>query len=208
MNPMQTQANAPRKKTSHHRWLVLLICLLSFGLSQQRLKAQDTWLMVLDMQDFQLKDQSLNASIDSIIPHINRLIAAFGAERVIYVRATGKSLNISLKGIRTDTLPAKPFYSRLEVVNNNCFNKVEGDAFTVCELRQFLENRQVTDIVLVGILADKCIYHTALGGSSRGYRLTLVPEATVGSTTRKQAKAFEAMKAKGLMFKPLHEIIH
>ena len=205
---MQTQANPARINTTHRRWLVLLFCLLSFGLSQPQLRAQDAWLMVLDMQDFQLKDQSLNDSIDSLIPPINRLIGAFGAERVIYVRATGRSLNISLKGISTDTLPARPFCNGLDVLNNIIFDKVEGDAFTVPELRQFLESRQVTDIVLVGILADKCIYHTALGGSSRGYHMVLVPEATVGSNARKQAKAFEAMKAKGIVFKPMHEIIH
>lgn len=163
--------------------------------------------MVLDMQDFQLKDQSLNASIDSLIPRINQLIGAFGAERVVYVRATGRSLNISLKGISTDTLPPKPFYPGLEVVNSTVYDKVEGDAFSVPELRQFLESRQVTDIVLVGILADKCIYHTALGGSSRGYHMTLVPEATVGSTARKQAKAFGEMKAKGVAFKALNDFI-
>ena len=70
-----------------------------------------------------------------------------------------------------------------------------------------MESKKVNEIVLVGLMADKCIYNTALGGNDRGYDIIIVPEGIIGTSPKKKDKAINKLKAKGIKFIPLTEIV-
>ncbi|MFZ4545897.1 MAG: cysteine hydrolase family protein, partial [Bacteroidales bacterium] len=123
-------------------------------------------------------------------------------------KATGKALSITSKGFSVDTLPAPDFDSRLKIVSDNIFVKIEGDAFTSPELIRFLEDKKVGEIVLVGLMAEQCLYNTAIGGKNRGYSMVVVPEGIVGTTQKKKEKAIEKLKSNGVKFMPMAEIIN
>jgi nicotinamidase-related amidase len=186
---------------------LIFIC-ISLNLSQNKAFSQERYLVVLDIQKFPKKSTLLDSSVMKMILNVNSLISHFNTENVIYIKATGKAISITSKGFSIDTLPAPDFDSTLNIVSNNIFIKVEGDAFTSAELLSFLESKKTKRIVLVGLMAEKCIYDTALGGKDRGYDIMIVPEGIVGMSQKKKDKAIEKMKDKGIKFLPMTEIIN
>jgi nicotinamidase-related amidase len=185
----------------------LIIICISLNLIHFNAFAQERSLIVLDIQEFHKKNKQQDSTVKEMIQNVNSLISHFDTAQVIYVKATGKALSISFKGISVDTIPAPPFDSRLTIASSNIFNKIEGDAFTSAELISFLESRKVKEIILVGLMAEKCIYNTALGGKSRDYDIIIVPEGIVGTTAKKKETAINEMKDKGIKFIPITEII-
>lgn len=187
--------------------LGLVIIFMSLNLFQNKAYSQGKYLMVLDIQKFPKKDKQMDNSVRDMIQNVNSLISHFNTENVIYIKAAGKALSISFKGFKVVPLPAPDFDSTLNIVNNNIFIKTEGDAFSSQELRNFLESRNANEIVLTGLMAEKCIYDTALGGKGRGYDITIITEGIIGMTPEKKAKAIKKMKAEGIKFMSITEII-
>ncbi len=186
---------------------ISLICIfLGFISIHHKAFSQERYLIVLDIQEFTKKDTQLDSSVMEMIQNVNSVISHFSSEKVIYIKAAGKALSITLKGFSVDTLPAPGFDRTLSVVSDNIFLKIEGDAFTSAELIQFLESRKAREILLVGLMAEKCIYDTALGGKERGYNITIVSEGIVGMSPTKKDKAIRKMKDKGIKFIPVTEI--
>jgi nicotinamidase-related amidase len=186
----------------------LILIFISLNLFQIKAFSQERYLIVLDIQEFPKKSMLLDSAVMKMIQNVNSLISHFKTENVIYIKATGKAINISLKGFSIDTLPAPNLDRTLNIVSKNIFIKVEGDAFTSPELMSFLESKKVKRIVLVGLMAEKCIYDTALGGKDKGYDIMIVPEGIVGMSQEKKDKAIEKMKDKGIEFMPMTEIIN
>jgi nicotinamidase-related amidase len=185
----------------------IIIFFLSSCLGGSKTFCQDKYLMVLDIQKFDKKNKQQEDSVKKMILNVNSLISHFPPEKVIYIKAAGKALNITSKGLTVVVLPAPDFDSSLQVVSKNIFIKTEGDAFTSSALIGFLESKKVKEIVLVGLMADKCLYNTALGGKERGYNIMVIPEGIVGRTPKKKEKAIKKLKAEGIDLKPLKEII-
>ena len=185
----------------------VFIC-ISLNLFSFKAFSQDRYLMVLDIQKFPRKNKQLDSTVKEMILNVNTLINYFKTENVIYIKATGKAISITSKGFTVVPLPAPDFDSTLNIVSNNIYNKIEGDAFTSAELISFLESRKVKEIVLVGLMAEKCIYNTALGGKAKGYDIKIVSEGIVGMTPKKKEKAIIKLKDKGIKIIPITEIIN
>lgn len=185
----------------------VFIC-ISLNLFSFKAFSQDRYLMVLDIQKFPRKNKQLDSTVKEMILNVNTLINYFKTENVIYIKATGKAISITSKGFTVVPLPAPDFDSTLNIVSNNIYNKIEGDAFTSAELISFLESRKVKEIVLVGLMAEKCIYNTALGAKNKGYDIIIVSEGIVGTTAKKKDKAIKKMKDKGIKFISITEIIN
>jgi nicotinamidase-related amidase len=186
---------------------IVLLC-ISLNLFQDLAFGQERCILVLDIQQFSKKSKQLDASVQEMIQNVNSLIGHAKPENVIYIKATGKALSITSKGFSVDTLPAPDFDSSLKIVSDNIFVKIEGDAFTSPELIRFLDDKKVGEIVLVGLMAEKCLYNTAIGGKDRGYSMVVVPEGIVGATQKKKEKAIEKLKGKGIKFMPMAEMIN
>ena len=184
----------------------LIVFFTALSLFPDRVFTQETCLVVLDVQEFSKKSKELDNSVNEMIRNVNSLISLFNAGNVIYIKSATLALNISFKGISVDTLPVPGFDSSLKIVSNNIFIKTEGDAFTVEQFDDFLKSENTKRIVLVGLMAEKCIYHTATGGKDRGYDIVVVSEGIVGMTEKKKDKAIRKMQDKGIEFISLDEI--
>jgi nicotinamidase-related amidase len=117
---------------------------------------------------------------------------------VIYVTSIHKVLSISFKGFKVDTTINNEFDRNLKIINDNIFVKTEGDAFTTITLTSFLDQNKATEIIITGLLAEKCVNATALGGLSRGYDIYLVPEAIGGKSIKSKEKAFKKLSKQGV----------
>jgi len=186
---------------------LVLLC-ISLSVFQNLAFSQERYFVVLDIQEFPKKSNQLDASVQEMIQNVNSLIGHAKPENVIYIKASGRAISLTSKGFSIDTLPAPDFDSSLKIVSDNIFVKFEGDAFTSPELMRFLEIRKVKEIVLVGLMAEKCLYNTAIGGKNRGYSMVVVPEGIVGTTQKKKEKAIEKLKSNGVKFMSMAEIVN
>ena len=98
--------------------------------------------------------------------------------------------------------------SNLKIVSNNIFTKYSGDAFTSAELNNFLESNNATNIILVGRIAEECLYQTALGGKHKGYDIYIISEAIIGKTQKRKEKAIRKMTKNKIKLLPIKEIIN
>lgn len=188
--------------------LIIILCLNYLASnSQNNNQNRDKYLMVLDIQQKSYADEQEERSEKKLILTVNNLINRFDNQKVIYVKNTKKVLLFTSKGFSVDTLPVRKLDSCLNIVNNNIFTKYDGDAFTSKEMLEFLEQSKVTDIVIVGRVAEECIYKTAMGGKARGYNIFIIPKAIIGNTNKKKEKAITKMLKKGIKQIYVDEVI-
>ncbi len=187
-------------------FLLISFLLITVNNSEAQKSIQEnTFLIVVDVQnDYSSKYESNEYS--HFIESLNKLIVAIKPENVIYVASIHKALNISIKRIYVDTIISADLNEKLTTVNDQIFIKEEGDAFTVEKLKNLLVEKSATDIVVAGLLAEKCITKTLIGGQKRGFNMIVVPETVYGKTVKSRDKAISKLKKKGISCIELHEL--
>ncbi len=128
---------------------------------------------------------------------VNRLIdkAVASGMEVAYVRQVfGNDLIVRLHGGRRQGRVI--IDRRVKVVNGNDFEKNRTDTFSNRKFEQFLIDRQVDELYLVGVDAAYCVYYTALGALNRGYRVTAVSDAV--ASRHSMAPVLERYRRKGI----------
>lgn len=181
---------------------------LNICIAQKSHPPRDEFLIVLDIQEKNYKSQEAENSALELTERVNSIVDRFDPTRVVYIKNTKRILSLSIKGISADTLPSADLDGNLKIVSNSIFHKYTGDAFTSAELISFLENNSASNIVMVGRLAEECLYQTALGGLQKGYSIFIVPEAIVGKTPKRKDKAIKKMVEKEIQLLPIKEIIN
>lgn len=172
-------------------------------------------LLVMDIQESGGSRQGTPAPLPANTPFgkmilsVNRLIECFdhaGLE-VAYVRQVfSSSLITRLHGGRILAGRMEPRICRwVNVVNSNDFAKNRTDAFSNRQLEQFLIDRQVDELFLVGLDAAFCVYYTALGALNRGYRVTVVTDAVM--TGRDMDRVVSRYHQKGISVMNSREVI-
>ena len=183
--------------------IILFLCLIFFSfIFQPESPAQSDNLhksivLVLDIQSCYTK-MLADSTTDEFIQAVNMVIAQNKTENIIYVRTIPKVLSISFKGFKVDTLPGIEFDSRLKVVNSHHFVKEKGDAFTTPEILQYLQESGAEEIFIAGLLAEKCVFHTAVGGLKSNFAVTIIPSTVVGKSEKSKMKALKKLSAKGV----------
>ncbi len=72
--------------------------------------------------------------------------------------------------------------SELHIVSNLIFDKYVGDAFSNNKLNEFLRNKNVDTIEVIGIDGGGCVALTALGAIKTGYNV-IVNTNAIGTST-------------------------
>jgi nicotinamidase-related amidase len=185
----------------------IVLCNFIITFAQHSNQIGNKYLIVLDVQPQFYEDKWSDTSTTKLVQTINALVNKFNREKVIYIKSTGSALSVSFKRFSIDTLQVPILDSNLKVVNNNIFTKLDGNAFSSSKLISFLRNNNASDIVLVGLLAEKCIDKTAMGGKKKGFNMYVIPEAIIGSTTKSKEKAIKKMVDRGIKLLPVKELI-
>ena len=185
----------------------LILLLIGFLFCQSG-SAQNEYLMVIDVQKKFYENTKLEQRANEMVQNINSLIERFDPEKVIYVKATAKTLIVSLNGIKSEAVfPAPELDTELQVVNDQIFTKIEGSAFSVVELNNLLQKRGIKKVTLVGLLAEKCVYKTAIDGIEKGYDIFIAKDAVLSKSASKKAKIFRKMTKKGVKIVPLEDLL-
>jgi len=175
--------------------------------SQNHKHLNDNYVIVLDIQIDSARNIPKSKITTEFIEAINLIIENSKPEEVIYIKAIHRALSISITGFSVDTLPISKLDNRLKIVSSNVFEKSKPDAFSNDELVDFLSSNNTKEIIIVGLMAEECLYATALGGLKLDFDVFIVPEAIIGKTEKGKEKAISKLKKKGVKVVPLSDII-
>lgn len=186
--------------TSIFIFLISMIFSINLGFSQSKKYENDKYVIVLDVQQYWTDNALSKQASKEMVESVNAVIEKTNPEKVIYVKTllASKVLSISFKGIKVDSVFAIDFDKNLKLVNNKVFEKKTGDAFSVKEMLDLFQGNGAKEIIVVGLLAERCVFKTALGGKSRGFGITLISEAVGGKSEKSKAKIFKKLKKEGI----------
>lgn len=186
-----------KMKTSIKLFSLIFLFGIIFQVQAQK---DDFVLLVVDVQDFENVKENLAQNIyRDFLLEVNKTIESFDPERVAYIKDMSLVASLSFKGIDVDTASFIDFDKDLVVVNTNIFIKSEGDSFTAEGLDSFLEKCPDHKILVVGLIADGCIYSTLKSGCKQDYEMYIVPNAILARSEiskRKYLKKYEKMGVK------------
>lgn len=94
--------------------------------------------------------------------------------------------------------PGTALDSRLQVVNNNYFDQTRPDAFSNPRLQQWLKQRGITHLIVVGVFAAWCVSSTALSAKNRGYQVTVLTDAVACSKDSSRGRALRRLHDSGI----------
>lgn len=173
----------------------ILFCNHSFSQNDSIFK--DKFLIVLDMQQDYITGKISDKGTDEFVENVNKIIVKVDTNRIIYVKTEMIVASLSFKGISVDTIANLDFCRNLKITNENIYIKEGGNAFANSDLLAYLKDRGAKDIIIVGLLAEKCIFNTTIGGIELGYNIYLVPNAILGKKKRTKKKTMNKLKNKG-----------
>jgi nicotinamidase-related amidase len=183
--------------------ILLIISCLSNLLcySQNKGLIRDKFLIVLDIQEYYTSNKLSDSSAQELISSVNQVISAYNPDNVIYVKSVHKLLNLSHSRpfiyTSVDTT-AMCFDKRMKIVNEQTFTKVKSSAFSIKELTDFLKQNKANGIVIVGLLAEECVYESLLNGKELGYDMYMIPEAIVGKSQESKDKTIRKLVKNGI----------
>lgn len=155
--------------------------------------------MVVDVQSDFYKDTELESAAKTMINNVNAIISKTDPEKVIYIQAVGQQLSISFSGIVIlPDWPPADLDTNLILVNDHIFTKMKGDSFTNGELMDLFKENDVTDVLVTGLMAEACVYETAIGGAERGFNIFVDPDAILSESPQTKAKVLKKLKKNGV----------
>ena len=174
-----------------------IFCLLMTG-AQAQVSEQphNLFLLVLDVQPAYYTDQE---AADIMVRTINSLAESTPASNMAVTQAAGQSLNISLKGFSKTTLPPAELDPKLQIAQAPVYTKITPNALEQEELNSQLRELKVNMLLLSGLMAEQCVYHTAIGALKEGYSVYLFADAVMGSSPKKKEKALKKLAKKGVI---------
>lgn len=191
-------------ETNMKRLIFLLILCFSGFLacfSQERALIEDKFLIVLDIQEYYTSSKLSDGSARKLVDSINYVISNTSANNVIYIKSNHKLLNLSLSYpfvyVTLDT-SAMCLDKRMNLVNDNIFTKEDPNAFTVKALNDFLKQKNAKEIIIIGLLAEQCVYKSLIAGRKLGYKMYMIPDAIYGKSQKSKERVIKKLFRKGI----------
>lgn len=178
--------------------IISISFLLSFAFSAQG-QNENYLLMVVDVQEFEnVKEEIPTEVYQEFLKEVNGVIESFEKEKVIYIKDLSLELSLSFKGKSIDTVNFPNFEADLKIVNELVFVKKEGDSFTADGLEEYLLKFPDHKIVVIGLIADGCIFSTLKSGCKQDYEMYMVPKAILARSEISKEKYFKKYKKMGV----------
>lgn len=67
-------------------------------------------------------------------------------------------------------------------------------------MNDWLKNKNITDIILVGLATDYCVYNTGLDGIKNGYNIHIISSCVRGVKKNTTISAIQDLQEKGAIF--------
>jgi len=166
-----------------------------------------TALLVIDMQVDLLDDNGRlpieKNQRESLITTVNSIIkdSQNDEQTIIYIRNILKKGSLSgpfLKYATSEGTPGAEIDPRINIVSLNIYDKYKGSALSNENLNNFLIQNQINELYLCGIMADGCVYYTALDAFGRNYKVNYYSNAVGAISGKGIEKAINKLNKKGI----------
>ena len=171
------------------------------------IEKQKSALVVIDLQkDFTLETGKAHACISQVnklFPVVNQLSKTFIAteQEIVYLKTEWSNPLVKLltgNSVKKGTRGAD-FDSRLEIVGNNIFVKGNKNAFSSDDFRQFLQEKSIAHLYLVGLATDYCLKVSAEKAIAKGYRVSVVRDGVAAYRCEDFLKSLNTLASKGVV---------
>jgi nicotinamidase-related amidase len=164
-------------------------------------------LLVIDMQiDYIDEDGKFpieKNQINGLIKTVNNIIDDLQGNnfQIIYIRRLFRKNdigNVFRNFAAIEETAGVEIDPRINVVSDNIFDKYTPSAFSNKRFENFLIRNQINELYVCGVMADECVYETALSAFNSGYIVNYYANA-VGSLSKKNIEnAVKKLKSKGV----------
>ncbi|MFO8100800.1 MAG: isochorismatase family protein [Dehalococcoidia bacterium] len=152
-----------------------------------KLSPQRSALLVLDMQRYFLNEDShaFVPSAPAIIPGIAKLIGAYSQKGlpIVFTRHTNTEANAGMMSIWWRDLidaesPSSEIIPELDSSQGIVLEKNQYDAFYGTNLEEMLREKQISQVVICGVMTHLCCETTARAAFVRGFEVFLAIDGT------------------------------
>jgi len=164
-------------------------------------------LLVIDMQidyiDENGKFPIEKNQINSLIETVNNIIGDFHDDnyQIIYIRRLFRKndiQNIFRNFAVVEGTAGAEIDPRINILSDNIFDKYTPSAFSNKRFENFLIKNQINELYVCGVMADECVYETALSAFNSGYIVNYYANAVGSSSVKNIENAIEKLKSKGI----------
>lgn len=182
--------------------LSIICCLNSLScFSQKNVLTEDKFLIVLDIQEYYTNGKLPENTSQRLIDSVNYVIGHTNPDNVIYIKCIHRLLNLSLSipfiYVSFDTA-AMRFDKRMNLVNEFIFTHEYSSAFTITDLNAYLKQRNVKEIIIIGLMAEDLVSESLLEGKESGYDMFVIPQALIAKSQKNMDKTIKKLKEKGI----------
>lgn len=160
------------------------------GLSRQRIPENiqgNTALLILDMQDYFLREEShaFVSSAEAIVSNIIQLAEKFNSNgypvyltQHLNVQGQAGMMEEWWDDLLTEDHPHMNISSEMSQVKGKLIKKSQYDAFYKTELLDELKKNEITDVVITGVMTHLCCETTGRAAFVNGFRVWFVVDGT------------------------------
>lgn len=157
-------------------------------------------LLILDIQnDFTGENARMPVHKNQaavMIQTLNGLTAKAADARieVIYIGnefSKNDPLNIFRNFAAIKGKPGSAMDSRLNMINDIYFTKNRSSAFTNKALLKFLQERNITSLIITGLYAEACVWQTMKSALKNNFTVSTIADCVASKTDRKRERMLQ-----------------
>jgi nicotinamidase-related amidase len=147
-------------------------------------------LVIIDIQN------DITKNYKDIIENINKAIdwAVDNDKHVVYIRH--ENLSPGTKNFKPNTKGAE-LASDLKITSENIFTKYKGNALTCEEFANFLKNKEISKVYIVGADATICVKSTCFNLRKADYEVSVLSDCITSWSKKKIPEMIEYYEKKG-----------
>lgn len=153
------------------------------------------FLLIIDMQeDYTGENRNRKRfpyDIEPLIDNVNNRIDSYSREHIVYIKN---------QFFWESPKREKSLSKGMNVVSDQIFTKRNNNSFKNIEFANFLREKNVTELEIIGIDGNYCVKATAIVASKAGYKVFLNENCIGIADTKKFRKSKMKMKRIGVRF--------
>lgn len=153
------------------------------------------FLLIIDMQeDYTGENRNRKRfpyDIEPLIDNVNHRINSYSREHIVYIKN---------QFFWEPPKREKSLSKGMNVVSNQIFTKRNNNSFKNIEFANFLREKNVTELEIIGIDGNYCVKATAIAASKAGYEVFLNENCIGIADAKKFRKSKMKMKRIGVRF--------
>ena len=153
------------------------------------------FLLIIDMQeDYTGEKRNKKAfpyDIENLINNVNHKIDSYSKECVVYIKN---------QFFWESPKKEKSLSKEMKVISNQIFTKRNANSLKNTRFANFLKEKNVTELEIIGIDGNHCVKKTAIAASKAGYEVFLNENCIGIADIKKYDKSKTKMKRMGIKF--------